>query len=96
MSCDLLENLSIEFPIEEDEDEIPEDCQDIIRQFLCHNPMNRLGSSSREGVTEVKNHEFFAEVDWDDLLRMKAEFIPQLQGDEDTSYFDSKNRYTCI
>ena len=53
--------------------------------------MHRLGSSSREGVAEVKSHEFFAEVDWDDLLRMKAEFIPQLQGDEDTSYFDSKN-----
>ena len=37
----------------------------------------------------VRDHPFFEEVDWENLLREKAEFfIPQLQGEEDTSYFD--------
>ena len=33
---------------------------------------------------------YFCGLDWNNLLRRKAEFIPQLDNDEDTSYFDSK------
>ena len=45
----------------------------------------------------VRDHPFFEDVDWENLLREKAEFfIPQLQGDEDTSYFDSKWNITCM
>ncbi|MEQ2185949.1 hypothetical protein GOODEAATRI_023462, partial [Goodea atripinnis] len=40
------------------------------------------------GAFEVKQHSFFAEVDWNSLLRQKAEFIPHLESEEDTSYFD--------
>ena len=33
-------------------------------------------------------------MDWNALLRMKADFIPQLEDDEDTSYFDMRlDRY---
>ena len=38
---------------------------------------------------EVKQHGFFTELDWNGLLRQKAEFIPQLESEDDTSYFDS-------
>lgn len=38
---------------------------------------------------EVKQHAFFTELDWNSLLRQKAEFIPQLESEDDTSYFDS-------
>jgi len=38
----------------------------------------------------VKEHEFFDGLDWNGLLRQKAEFVPQLENDEDTSYFDSQ------
>ena len=39
----------------------------------------------------MRDHQFFEDVDWDNLLREKAEFfIPQLKGEEDTSYFDSE------
>lgn len=34
-------------------------------------------------------HMFFLGLDWNGLLRQKAEFIPQLETEEDTSYFDS-------
>ena len=93
--CDFFhtEDLKIDFPVEEDEDEIPEDAQHLILEFLCHNPVYRLGSSSRGGVAGVKGHAFF-DLNWRNLLRQKAEFIPQMQGDEDTSYFDSQ--YMCI
>lgn len=43
------------------------------------------------GAFEVKRHSFFTEVDWNSLLRQKAEFIPHLESEEDTSYFDSKS-----
>ena len=33
-------------------------------------------------------HSFLMDIDWNSLLRQKAEFIPQLDGDDDTSYFD--------
>ena len=49
-----------------------------------------LPPSSPLGVNGVMDHAFFDEVNWPGLLRQKAEFIPQLQGEEDTSYFDSK------
>lgn len=41
------------------------------------------------GAFEVKEHPFFTELDWNSLLRQKAEFIPHLESEEDTSYFDS-------
>lgn len=43
------------------------------------------------GASEVKQHMFFSGLDWNGLLRQKAEFIPQLEGEDDTSYFDSKS-----
>lgn len=35
-------------------------------------------------------HPFFASLDFNTLLRQKAEFVPQLENEEDTSYFDSE------
>ena len=49
------------------------------------------------GDTGVRDHHFFEDVNWQDLLREKAEFfIPQLQGDEDTSYFDSASSFLLL
>lgn len=42
------------------------------------------------GASEVKQHSFFLGFDWNGLLRQKAEFIPQLEAEDDTSYFDSR------
>lgn len=47
-------------------------------------------SLSTGGAYEVKQHPFFTGLDWTGLLRQKAEFIPQLESEDDTSYFDSK------
>ncbi len=39
---------------------------------------------------EIKMHPWFEGVDWTDLARSKAAFVPQLDDDEDTSYFEKK------
>jgi len=86
----------VEWP--EEEFAPPDDAQDLINLLLQHNSVERLGSG---GAHEVKDHVFFDGIDWQGLLRQKAEFVPQLEHDEDTSYFDSKYHvsstltYTC-
>ncbi|XP_053557321.1 microtubule-associated serine/threonine-protein kinase 4 isoform X2 [Bombina bombina] len=72
----------------EKEDAPPDDAQDLITLLLRQNPMERLGTG---GAYEVKQHPFFCTLDWNSLLRQKAEFIPQLESEDDTSYFDTRS-----
>ncbi|XP_062941947.1 microtubule-associated serine/threonine-protein kinase 4-like isoform X2 [Cynocephalus volans] len=66
----------------------PPDAQDLISLLLRQNPLERLGTG---GAYEVKQHRFFRSLDWNSLLRQKAEFIPQLESEDDTSYFDTRS-----
>uniref|UniRef100_A0A8C5SPX6 non-specific serine/threonine protein kinase n=1 Tax=Laticauda laticaudata TaxID=8630 RepID=A0A8C5SPX6_LATLA len=66
----------------------PPDAQDLIALLLRQNPLERLGTG---GTYEVKQHQFFQTLDWNSLLRQKAEFIPQLESEDDTSYFDTRS-----
>ena len=87
----------IEWP--EDEDwPVQIEAKDIITLLLQQNPLDRLGTG---GAFEVKEHFYFiggefggavgsSSVDWTSLLRMKADFIPQLEDEDDTSYFDTR------
>ncbi|XP_058887449.1 microtubule-associated serine/threonine-protein kinase 2-like isoform X6 [Acipenser ruthenus] len=75
----------------EEEDALPPEAEDLISKLLRQNPMDRLGTGS---AFEVKQHRFFSDLDWNSLLRQKAEFIPQLESEDDTSYFDTRlDRY---
>ncbi|OUC48311.1 kinase domain protein [Trichinella nativa] len=76
----------IEFP--EDPYCPPAEAVDLIRGLLQVNPLDRLGTVG--SASEIKTHLFFSSLNWHSLLRQKAEFIPQLEGDDDTSYFDSR------
>ncbi|XP_062340267.1 microtubule-associated serine/threonine-protein kinase 1-like [Osmerus eperlanus] len=67
---------------------LPADSQHLISSLLQTNPLHRLGTG---GALEVRQHQFFSELDWNSLLRQKAEFIPQLESEEDTSYFDTRS-----
>lgn len=68
-----------------------EEAKDLITTLLQHSPRDRLGIG---GAQEVKEHLYFSGLDWNSLLRQKAEFVPQLANEEDTSYFDSRvDRY---
>uniref|UniRef100_A0A4W3KGE1 non-specific serine/threonine protein kinase n=1 Tax=Callorhinchus milii TaxID=7868 RepID=A0A4W3KGE1_CALMI len=72
----------------EGDDTPPLDTQDLITMLLRQNPLERLGTG---GAYEVKQHDFFHGLDWNGLLRQKAEFIPQLESEDDTSYFDTRS-----
>uniref|UniRef100_A0AAZ3QLQ1 non-specific serine/threonine protein kinase n=1 Tax=Oncorhynchus tshawytscha TaxID=74940 RepID=A0AAZ3QLQ1_ONCTS len=78
----------------EGEDTLPADAQDLITRLLRQSPLDRLGTG---GTPEVKMHMFFVGLDWNGLLRQKAEFIPQLETEDDTSYFDTRSeRYSHL
>uniref|UniRef100_A0A8C4ES31 non-specific serine/threonine protein kinase n=1 Tax=Dicentrarchus labrax TaxID=13489 RepID=A0A8C4ES31_DICLA len=78
----------------EGDDALPADSLALISALLQTNPLVRLGTG---GAFEVKQHSFFTELDWNTLLRQKAEFIPHLESEEDTSYFDTRSdRYHHI
>ncbi|XP_053558912.1 microtubule-associated serine/threonine-protein kinase 3 [Bombina bombina] len=70
------------------EEALSSDTQDLITRLLRQNPLERLGTG---GAHEVKQHLFFFSLDWNGLLRQKAEFVPQLEAEDDTSYFDTRS-----
>ncbi|XP_004872446.1 microtubule-associated serine/threonine-protein kinase 1 isoform X2 [Heterocephalus glaber] len=72
----------------EGDEALPADAQLLISSLLQTNPLVRLGAG---GAFEVKQHSFFRDLDWTGLLRQKAEFIPQLESEDDTSYFDTRS-----
>lgn len=84
-------NDEIEWP-DQNEWPLPEDARDLIVQLLQQSPLERLGTG---GSHEVKDHCFFEEINWNTLLRQKAEFVPQLENEDDTSYFDTRTDRYC-
>lgn len=71
----------LEFP---EDIEISADAEDLIRRFLT-DAKHRIGVN---GVEEIKAHPFFNGIDWMQIRKMKAPFVPQLTSLEDTRYFD--------
>ncbi|KAF2968967.1 hypothetical protein GQX73_g4636 [Xylaria multiplex] len=83
----------IEWPDEEDVIVSPE-AKDLINKLLCVDPQQRLGKNLEDkfasGGEEIRNHPWFADVNWDSLLQDEAQFVPQPENPEDTEYFDSR------
>ncbi|GLC33498.1 hypothetical protein PLESTB_000081600 [Pleodorina starrii] len=71
-----------------DEDDMSAECRDLIDKLLHPNPLKRLG---HRGAGEVKLHPWFEGLDWTSLVRNKAAFIPTVEDETDTSYFESKH-----
>ena len=84
---EMIKTSSIKFP---KRIALSEDAKDVIRKLLEKNPKKRLGSQS--GIEEIKNHPFFASLDFDMVLKkkIKAPFIPELASDTDVQYFDEE------
>ena len=59
-------------------------CKDLILKLITKSE-NRLG---KNGSKEIKAHPFFKGVNWLKIKEMKPPFIPQLNSDYDTKYFD--------
>ncbi|KAL4427052.1 hypothetical protein ABPG74_001007 [Tetrahymena malaccensis] len=69
---------------------LSKECMDIILRLLKKDPNERLGSVN--GTKDIKEHPWFAKINFDDILNKKvpAPFVPQLKNDTDVSYFDEE------
>ena len=59
-------------------------CKDLILKLVNHSE-NRLG---KNGSKEIKAHPFFKGINWLKIKEMKPPFIPKLNNDYDTKYFE--------
>mmetsp|Transcript_10779 Transcript_10779/g.14502 ORF Transcript_10779/g.14502 Transcript_10779/m.14502 type:complete len:92 (+) Transcript_10779:1941-2216(+) len=53
---------------------MPHDARQIILLLLNRNPQKRLGAQN--DAEEVKQHEFFACIDWDAVARREGHVLP--------------------
>ncbi|XXG63359.1 hypothetical protein AAC387_Pa05g1570 [Persea americana] len=72
-------------------EEMSHEAQDLIDKLLTEDPNQRLGAN---GASEVKQHVFFKDINWDTLARQKAAFVPASDSAFDTSYFTSRYSWT--
>ena len=63
---------------------LSEEAKDLIYK-LINNSDDRLG---KNGSEEIKRHPFFKDVNWNNIRKSKAPFIPQLKNEYDTKYFE--------
>ncbi|KAK1404135.1 putative serine/threonine protein kinase IREH1 [Heracleum sosnowskyi] len=68
-------------------EEMSSEAADLVDRFLTEDPNQRLGAG---GASEVKQHPFFKDINWDTLARQKAAFVPASESPMDTSYFTSR------
>jgi serine/threonine protein kinase len=73
---------------EEDDDaeEVSDECWDLISRLIT-DVDNRIGKT---GIAEVQNHEWFKGFDWSHIRDMEPPFIPNLESENDTSYFPAE------
>lgn len=45
-------------------------------------------SARFRGIGQIHQHEYFAEVNWEELREQKAPFVPELDSETDAGYFD--------
>ncbi|OHS99805.1 AGC family protein kinase [Tritrichomonas foetus] len=73
-------------------DNISEEAIDFVSRLLQQDPSKRLGYKS---IEEIKQHPWFAknDIDWHNLDKLIPPFVPQLDNDEDTSYFEERYQW---
>lgn len=83
----------IDWP-EDDVCQVSEEAKDLMNRLMCTDPTKRLGANMDDkfssGGEEIRNHPWFADVNWSSLRDDEASFIPAPENPEDTEYFDSR------
>ena len=77
----------IDWPEVDDDEDASDAAKDIMNKLMCLDSTKRLGAG---GAEEVKNHPFFADINWDTLFEDDTPFVPAPEHPEDTDYFDSR------
>lgn len=64
--------------------------KDIISLHLQIDTTRRIGNL-KDGILDIKNHKWFSDIDWDELLnsRVRPPFIPKIKSAADTTNFDN-------
>ncbi|MBW0478461.1 hypothetical protein O181_018176 [Austropuccinia psidii MF-1] len=75
----------LEWP--ETDDDISPEAIDFMDRLMCTDPKKRLGA---KGAAEVKAHPFLADIDWANLFKNEASFVPSVTDPESTDYFDPR------
>ncbi|KAI8927990.1 hypothetical protein BC831DRAFT_450572 [Entophlyctis helioformis] len=70
---------------------LPRDAVNLLQKLLTKDPARRLGGGKNDAM-DVKQHPFFAGVDWDAMLRLEIPppFRPTVKSPTDTSNFDEE------
>lgn len=71
----------------DDEIEISAEARDLMDRLMSYEPVSRLGA---RGADEVKQHAFFAGLDWSSVTTNEASFVPEVTDPESTDYFDAR------
>ncbi|CAH7688916.1 kinase-like domain-containing protein [Phakopsora pachyrhizi] len=69
------------------DDDISPEAIDFMDKLMCADPMKLLGAN---GAAEVKTHPFLAGINWENLFKSKASFVPSVTDPESTDYFDPR------
>lgn len=81
---------------------MPPAAKDLVQNLCTVDVSSRLGNIQGGSLT-VKQHEWFSDINWDDVYyrRMQGPIVPQLKGPTDTRNFDeyepeseTRERYT--
>jgi serine/threonine protein kinase len=66
------------------------DCVSFMDELMHPTGLFRLGASSSN---DVRNHKWFADINWKDMTSMKAEppFVPEIESSTDLSKFEESN-----
>ncbi|KYK57734.1 serine/threonine-protein kinase sck1 [Drechmeria coniospora] len=69
-------------------DTLSQEGRNFVKGLLNRNPKHRLGAT--DDAEELKQHAFFADIDWDLLTKklITPPFKPKLKSETDVSYFD--------
>jgi len=60
--------------------------KDLLKGLLSRDPSTRLGCVV-DGISEIREHPFFAGIDWKNLERKVPPIVPAVNGRGDTKYF---------
>ena len=68
-----------------DDIKLSKEALDLMNKMIS-DPNKRLG---KNGSEEIKSHPFFKDVDWENIrTKMKPPFVPEIENDYDTKYFE--------
>ncbi|XP_011369300.1 serine/threonine-protein kinase greatwall isoform X1 [Pteropus vampyrus] len=77
--------LKRDIPWPEGEEKLSDNAQSAVEILLT------IDDTKRAGMKELKRHPLFSDVDWDNQQHQTMPFIPQPEGETDTSYFEARN-----